>query len=229
MIVPSLDEGRVIVPLLESLQPCRAEGHELILADGGSEDRTLELAAPLVDGVVHAARGRAPQMNAGARRARGGILWFLHADSAVAPPMVAAIQAALSTGERCWGFFDVRLSGSRPSLRVVEFMMNRRSRLSAIATGDQGLFVTRAVFEAAGGYPEIPLMEDIALSKRLKRRSRPARPPGRVGTSSRRWEREGVTRTVLLMWRLRAAYALGADPARLARRYRPCSSPEAES
>ena len=229
MIVPSLDEGRVIVPLLESLQPCRVEGHELILADGGSGDRTVELAAPLVDRVVHAPRGRALQMNAGARHARGGILWFLHADSTVSPGMVEAIQRALAEKDRRWGFFDVRLSGSRPSLRLVEFMMNRRSRLFAIATGDQGLFVTRDAFEAAGGYPGIPLMEDIALSKRLKRLSRPTRPPGRVGTSSRRWEREGVARTVLLMWRLRAAYALGADPARLARRYRPCSSPEAES
>ena len=229
MIVPALDEGRVIGSLLTTLQPCREQGHELLLVDGGSRDRTAEISAPLVDRLIHTAPGRAQQMNAGARAATGDLLWFLHADSAVSPLMVKALADVLGQGARCWGRFDVRLSGTRGALRVVEFMMNWRSRLSGIATGDQGIFVTRAAFEAVGGYPEIPLMEDVALSRALKRLSPPAALGARIVTSSRRWERYGVLRTVLLMWRLRLAFALGADPVRLAQRYRQCSSPEAGS
>jgi rSAM/selenodomain-associated transferase 2 len=157
-------------------------------------------------------------MNAGARAARGAYLWFLHADTRVLPGALAALEDACSGGA-LWGRFDVRLSGRQPLLRLVERLMNLRSCLTGIATGDQGIFVTRAGFEDVGGYPEIPLMEDIALSRALRRRARPLCVRTPIETSSRRWEGRGLLRTILLMWRLRLAYALGADPRRLARRY----------
>ena len=218
IIIPALNEADHIGALLSDLAPLRTAGHELILVDGGSVDGTRALAACGVDRVLESARGRAVQMNAGARAASGELLWLLHADSRVPHGAAAALLTACEAGA-CWGRFDVRLSGRHPLLRLVERAMNLRSCVTGIATGDQGIFVTRDAFAQIGGFPEIPLMEDIALSKRLCRLARPAclRPP--LTTSSRRWESRGVLRTILLMWRLRLAYALGADPARLARRY----------
>ncbi|MCP5157833.1 MAG: TIGR04283 family arsenosugar biosynthesis glycosyltransferase [Gammaproteobacteria bacterium] len=219
IILPVLNEQAHIVGCLDTVQRLRDQNCELIVVDGGSRDRTVKLAKPLVDQVIVSARGRAAQMNAGARQANGAILWFLHADSL--PPSNAAylIRAALSDSNCHWGRFDVRLSGRQPALRVVETLMNHRSRLTGIATGDQGLFVRRALFEQIGGYPPITLMEDIALSRSLRRHSRPVCLRQRVQTSSRRWEQDGIARTILLMWRLRLAYFLGADPNRLARSY----------
>lgn len=218
IIIPARDEAERIGALLGDLAPLRAAGHVLLVVDGGSVDGTRSLAAAGVDRVLETAPGRARQMNAGARVADGDILWFLHADTRVPPGAPAALLDACGRGA-CWGRFDVRLSGSHPLLRIVERAMNLRSCVTGIATGDQGIFVTRAAFNAVGGFPELPLMEDIALSRRLRRLARPAclRPP--LVTSSRRWEARGVLRTILLMWRLRLAYALGADPAELARRY----------
>ncbi len=158
-------------------------------------------------------------MTAGARQAGGEILWFLHADSLPPPDAACLIRAALADPDRHWGRFDVRLSGRQPLLRAVETLMNRRSRLTGIATGDQGIFVRRALFERIGGYPPVALMEDIALSRLLKRHGWPVCLRQRLQTSSRRWERNGISRTILLMWRLRLAYFFGADPARLARIY----------
>lgn len=220
VIIPALNEERGIETTLRDLEPARDSGHEIIVVDGGSTDETAALASSLADLVIQASRGRATQMNEGARMASGDVFWFIHADTRVPPEAVAAVTDAIDTGH-CWGRFDVRLSGSRPGLRVVERSMNLRSRLSGICTGDQGLFVTRAAFESVGHFPDIPLMEDIALSKALRELGRPACPKLRLVTSSRRWERKGVWRTVLLMWRLRLAYALGVDPERLARRYYP--------
>jgi len=159
------------------------------------------------------------QMNAGAQAARGDILWFLHGDSLPPPDAAAPIRAALAKPNRHWGRFDVRLSGNRLMLRIVETLMNHRSRLTGIATGDQGLFARRHAFAQVGGYPAIPLMEDIALSRALKRLSRPVCLRRRLLTSSRRWEQRGIWKTIFLMWRLRLAYFLGADPAKLARLY----------
>jgi len=219
IVVPALDEAPRIVTILEALQPLRAQGHEVIVVDGGSSDGTLELARPLADRAFVAARGRARQMSAGAKAARGDTLLFLHADSTLPEGAARAVAEALD-GNRRWGHFDVTLSGSARTLKLVAFMMNVRSRWTGIATGDQGIFVERALFESAGGYPDIPLMEDIALSKALKRRGgRPAALRSRVVTSGRRWERHGPWKTIVAMWRLRLAYALGADPATLARRY----------
>jgi len=168
IIIPALNEERSILSLLRSLQSFRCEGHELILVDGGSRDHTLALARPLVDQVISGPRGRAVQMNTGAQRASGGVLWFLHADSGVSVTAIDALLSSLAEENRCWGRFDVALSGRHRLLRVVEFMMNRRSRLTGIATGDQGIFVRRQTFERIGGFPEIELMEDVAISRRLK-------------------------------------------------------------
>ena len=218
IVIPTLDERNHIGFLLSDLEPLRQTGHEVIIADGGSTDGTRALAGSRADRVVLAPRGRASQMNAGARTAAGDVLWFLHADSRALPGAQSQLLNACRAGA-IWGRFDVRLAGHRPLLRVVERMMNWRSRLTGIATGDQGIFVTRTAFEAVGGFPPIPLMEDIALSKVLRRHARPAFLSGPILTSSRRWEANGILRTILLMWRLRLAYALGADPRRLADLY----------
>lgn len=219
VIVPAYNEVGVIGKLLDALAPLRRRGHEVVMVDGGSDDGTAACAAPRADAVLTAPRGRARQMNAGAVAARGEVLWFLHADSDVPRNADAPIRTAVADGAQ-WGWFDVRLSGTHPALRMVEWMMNRRARLSRIATGDQGLFITRRLFHAVGGFADIELMEDVELSARLRRCGRPAPLSVPLGTSSRRWERDGILRTIVLMWRLRLAYALGADPSHLARRYR---------
>lgn len=229
VIIPCLDEGALVRPALRALQPLRDQGCELLLVDGGSRDGSPQLAVGLVDRLLCSAPGRARQMNAGASLASGEILWFLHLDSRIPADAARLILAGLAQSGRGWGRFDIRLSGDRPSLRLVAAMMNLRSRLSGIATGDQGIFVRRDWFQSLGGYAEIPLMEDVEFSRRCKRRGPPLCVPTPLVTSSRRWERDGVWRTIALMWRLRLAYFLGADPAQLARRYRPCASPGPES
>jgi rSAM/selenodomain-associated transferase 2 len=214
IIIPVLDEAVGIVPLLTQLTGLRGRGAQLIVVDGGSSDDTAALAAPLADLVVHSERGRARQMNAGARHARGDALLFLHADTILPPDADRLIGMALET--RAWGRFDVALAGAHPLLPLIAAMMNLRSRLTGIATGDQALFVRLALFRQLGGFAPIPLMEDIEFSARLKRAGPPACLRRRVTTSARRWEKNGVLRTVLLMWRLRLAYFFGADPQRLA-------------
>ena len=220
IIVPSLDEEAEIRQLLQALQVLRRAGQELIVVDGGSSDATRRLARPLVDRLIVSPPGRARQMSAGARAALGDVLWFLHADCQVPEDDLAKMVGAMQRASAVWGRFDVRLSGRHPLLRLVAFMMNWRSRLTGIATGDQGIFVRRKAFFEVGGFPDLPLMEDIAISRRLKRLARPSCPRQQLVVSSRRWERRGVFNTILLMWRLRLAFALGADPARLASRYR---------
>ena len=217
IIVPALDEAAGIAATLQALAQLRAAGHEVIVVDGGSVDRTMEIAAVSADRIISAPRGRARQMNAGAAIATGDALVFLHADTRLPEHAAKLVQQALA--ERSWGRFNVRIEGNSPWLAIVAFCMNWRSRLTGIATGDQAIFVRRGAFAAAGQYPEIPLMEDVELSARLKRISAPACIAARAATSGRRWERRGVLRTVLLMWRLRLAYFLGARPEDLARRY----------
>lgn len=219
IIVPALNESAGIAEFLHTLQPLRERGVEVILADGGSRDGTASLAAPLVDRVISSPRGRALQMNAGAATAGGDVLLFLHADCVLPADADRLIALALPGSGRRWGRFDVRLSGQARPLRMVEAMMNWRSRLTGICTGDQGMFVERSLFEAIGSFPEIPLMEDVALSRTLKRHSPPLCLPERVTASSRRWEKRGVWRTIGLMWRLRLAYFLGTEPGRLAEIY----------
>ena len=219
IIIPCLNEAAGIVYMLESLQSLRARGAEVIVADGGSSDDTAVLAAPLADRVVHAPRGRAAQMNAGAALARAEILLFLHADCVLPPDAEQLIVMGLTGGAHQWGRFDIALDGVHPLLRIVACTMNLRSRLTGIATGDQGIFITRTLFARLGGFPALPLMEDIALSRLAKRAGAPLCLCERIVTSARRWERQGVLRTIVLMWQLRLAYFLGADPARLALRY----------
>jgi rSAM/selenodomain-associated transferase 2 len=219
IIVPVLDEAGGVVAALAALAPLRRRGVEVIVVDGGSRDGTARLAAPHADRVIEGTRGRASQMNAGARIARGGVLLFLHADTSLPPDADRLVLDALARPDRPWGRFDVCIAGADPLLAVVGMLMNARSRATGVATGDQALFVRREAFIAAGGFPEIPLMEDVALSKALRRLGRPACLRARAVTSGRRWERQGTLRTILLMWRLRLEFALGADPRRLARRY----------
>ena len=238
IIVPALREAAGIAATLAALQPLRARGAEVIVVDGGSDDGTAELARPLADRVLVAARGRARQMNAGAAVAGGCVLLFLHADTRLPEGADALIGAALApagpeeaparTGahrrarprQPRWGRFDVRIEGRPRVLRVVAAMMNWRSRLTAIATGDQAIFVERALFEAVGGYPDQPLMEDIELSRRLRAHGAPACLRARVVTSGRRWEQRGPWRTIFLMWRLRWRYWRGESAQALAEAYR---------
>lgn len=215
IVVPVLNEARGIAATLAALAPLRARGHEVIVVDGGSEDGSAALAAPLCDRVLQAPRGRAAQLNAGARAAAGDVLVFLHADTRLPANADELILSALQ--DHLWGRFDVAIDGRHPALRLVAAAINLRSRLTGIATGDQAMFVRRAGFP---GFPDLALMEDLALSRLLRRRSPPACLRSRVRTSGRRWESRGVLRTVFLMWRLRALYALGVSPERLARLYR---------
>ena len=218
IIVPALNEAGGIAHALGRLQPWRPHV-EVIVVDGGSGDATAAIAKPLADQVLVSERGRARQMNAGAAKARGDVLVFLHADTALPEDAVTLIRLGLGATGRAWGRFDVSIAGTSAVLAAVSTLMNARSRMTGIATGDQAIFVRRAAFEAVGGFPDIPLMEDVEISQRLKAISPPLCVRSRAVTSARRWERDGVLRTIVLMWRLRLAHALGVSPARLARRY----------
>jgi len=217
VVVPALDEEETL-PL--ALAAARQPGvTEIVVADGGSRDATLRVAGALADRVLRAPRGRAAQMNAGAAIACGDVLLFLHADTRLPPGYPERVRAALSDAGAVGGRFDVRLDADGAVYRALGWLISVRSRLSGVATGDQAIFVRRPVFERLGGYPPIPLMEDIALCRALKREGRMVALRDAVVTSARRWQRHGLTRTVLVMWGLRAAYYAGVSPARLARFY----------
>ncbi len=219
VVIPVRNEAQALPFLLDDLSALGAAGAELIVVDGGSTDGTCEVAHGRVDQLLKTGPGRAVQMNAGAATARGTYLWFLHADTRVSAEAISRLQQTLEQ-RPLWGRFDVRLFPAGPALRLIGWMINLRSRLTGIASGDQGIFVDRACFDALGGYAHIPLMEDLQLCRRLKAQARPhcLRPP--LITSSRRWLQHGVWRTVLLMWCLRLAYYAGANPEKLARQYR---------
>jgi len=219
IIVPTLDEQSGIEATLDALQPLRAAGHRVLVADGQSADATAALAGPLADRVLVAARGRARQMNAGAAAADAGALLFLHADTRLPAGAAAAIADALASQGHAWGRFDVEIAGRSRWLPIVALLMNIRSRLTGVATGDQAMFMTRAAFDAVGGFPDWPLMEDIGMSRALKRLSRPAALRLRVVTAGRRWDRDGALRTIGRMWWLRLRFFLGAKPERLAASY----------
>jgi rSAM/selenodomain-associated transferase 2 len=219
IIIPVLDEGDGIAAALDALAHLRAVGIEVIVVDGGSRDATVERAQLRADRVVLATRGRALQMNAGAERASGDVLLFLHADTRLPAEADRVVLNGLDQSRRVWGRFDVKIDGRSRLLPVVAWLMGLRSRLTGIATGDQAIFLRRDAFQAVGGFPAIALMEDIAICKRLKRLGRPLCLRVCVTTSGRRWEKNGVLSTILLMWRLRFAYFLGADPKQLARQY----------
>jgi rSAM/selenodomain-associated transferase 2 len=220
IVVPMLNEMQVLPALLAHLRPLLSDRVEVMLVDGGSEDDSVALATLAGLQVMRAERGRARQMNAGAAAVQGDVLLFLHADTRLPDDAVQLIEAALADDRHAWGRFDVKFDVRTWTMAATAFGMNWRSRLTGIATGDQALFMTRAAFDGVGGFPDQPLMEDVEITGRLRRRSRPAciRRPVRV--SARRWQARGAWRTIFLMWRLRLDYWLGASPADLARRYR---------
>jgi rSAM/selenodomain-associated transferase 2 len=217
IVIPVLNEAAGIDAMLLRLAPLRRDGAQIIVVDGGSEDDTAALAGAHADIVLPSPRGRALQMHAGALAASGDALLFLHADTMLPPDAGELVAQALQS--HAWGRFDVALDGDQPVYRVIAAMMNLRSRLTSIATGDQAIFMRRDFYHVAGGFPPLALMEDIAFCKRAGRLARPACLRDKVVTSARRWEKNGIWRTVLLMWRLRLAYFLGADPETLAYRY----------
>jgi len=218
IVMPVLDEAPALAARLRALQGFRQRGVRVVVVDGGSQDDTLAIARSHADLVVQAPRGRAAQMNAGAAACPADVWLFLHADTTL-PDNADALVLRAAAGPLAWGRFDVRIDSPRPLLRLVSAMMNLRSRWTAIATGDQALFVAQDLFRSIGGFPDLPLMEDIAISRILRQHGRPACLKQKVSTSARRWERHGVWRTIFLMWRLRAAYFLGADPKELAIQY----------
>lgn len=215
--MPMLNEADGIAAILEVLQPLRTQGAEIIVVDGGSIDQSVALATPLADALLTSEPGRARQMNLGAQHATAPALVFLHADTRL--PDNAQSQIATALAQRDWGRFAIQLSGRSRWLPVVGWMMNQRSRLTGIATGDQAIFVRTVIFEAIGGFPDQPLMEDIEVAKRLKRVSRPACLTSKVISSGRRWEQQGAWPTVCAMWRLRYRYWRGVSPTRLAKEY----------
>jgi rSAM/selenodomain-associated transferase 2 len=217
IVIPVLNEAAEIESALRALAPLRERGCEVIVVDGASNDGTVDIARPLAHRVIKAKRGRASQMNAGAAAASGDVLLFLHADTSLPDDADRIVREGIAHSGKLWGRFDVQFS--QGALPLIATMMNLRSRATGIATGDQAMFVSRSAFEKAGGFPEIPLMEDIATSKTLKRFGPPLCLRAKVTTSPRRWHTRGVLRTVLLMWRLRLAYSFGAAPDRLARLY----------
>lgn len=221
IVIPALNEAATIATALAPLQALRAKGHEVIVVDGGSVDGTLELACGLADRVMSAERGRARQLNAGVRVASGDVVLLLHADTILPAQADERIEAALSASKRVWGRFDVRIDGGSGWLPIVGAMMNLRSRWTGIATGDQAMFAARDALAAIGGVPDLPLMEDVALSKKLRRLSPPACLRDQVTTSGRRWVANGAMRTIMFMWGLRLAFFLGVSPDRLARAYYP--------
>ncbi len=220
IVMPVLNEAANLPATFQALAAYTARGTQLIVADGGSTDGTVALAQRAGATVVPAPRGRALQMNAGAQQASGEVLLFLHADTSLPADADQLMAEALAMHSAVWGRFDVHISGDSKMLPVVAALMNQRSRWTGIATGDQALFMTRAAFDAVGGFPAQPLMEDIEISKRLRQLSRPACLPAKVVTSGRRWETRGVWRTIFLMWRLRFAYWRGVAPERLADLYK---------
>jgi len=219
IIMPLLNEAAGIEQALQALQPLRARGHEVIVVDGGSRDGTTRLVGDAADRILRTPRGRAHQMNAGARATRADVLLFLHADTRLPSDADRLVLEGLRHSGKCWGRFDVHIDSANPLLRIVSAMMNVRSRLTGICTGDQAIFVAADVFARVGGYAPLALMEDIALSTQLRRHSAPLVIRAAVVTSARRWERHGVLRTIALMWWLRARYFFGASTSSLARIY----------
>ena len=218
IIIPVLNEEQSVKALLQQLQIYRQQGHEVIVVDGGSDDETVSISKSLADKVIIFDSGRARQMNKGVAESTNEVLWFLHADTSISENAIKTIQESLNKYD--WGRFNIKLSGSHFLFRIIEKMINIRSCLSGVATGDQGIFVKRKTFESVGGYSEIPLMEDVALSYKLKTISQPACNKKTLTTSSRRWENNGIIKTILLMWYLRFLYWIGVAPDKLAKLYR---------
>jgi rSAM/selenodomain-associated transferase 2 len=219
VIIPTLNETEQIQHCLASVQSLRRNGHEVIVVDGGSEDETCSQVKDLADKVIHHSRGRATQMNAGARAACGEILIFLHADTCLPTEADTVITSSIKDSAEFWGRFNVRLSGRHWAFRIIEICMNLRTRITGIVTGDHAMFMSKEIYNKVKGFPEIALMEDIAISSKFKHVVCPICLKHKVTTSSRRWEENGIIKTILKMWWLRISYFLGTDPLKLARQY----------
>lgn len=218
IIIPVFHDQTALSRLLGYLKPL-ASDIEVIVADGADDSGQKSAVDDLVTRYLHVEKGRARQMNAAAATASGDLLWFLHADTELDfENCLLAINEAIESGYN-WGRFDVRLSGNHFLFRIIEKLINRRSCLTSVATGDQGIFVSRELFERVGGYPDLPLMEDVQLSKNLRKHSHPACLKQLLVTSSRRWEQSGIIRTVLLMWLLRFGYFIGVPASVLHKAY----------
>ena len=213
VVIPVLNDAAALRQAAPFLTLLRARGHESIVVDGGSSDGSVAVARSLADHVLESAAGRARQMNAGAAVARHSMLWFVHADTRVEVEALNALESM--AGDVRWGRFDVDLDAPEWAFRIIGGLMNWRSRVSGVATGDQAIFVPSDLFASVNGYLAIDLMEDIALSRALKTQSAPVCLRVRVSASARYWKKNGIVRSVLTMWGLRLAYRLGAHPARL--------------
>ena len=218
VVVPVLNEAEYLPPLLLQLRQLIDQAVDVVVADGGSTDATVNLVRQAGFCVVVGSRGRARQMNLGATHAKGALLLFLHADNRLPADWLEAVQSQF-TPKKCWGRFDVRISGRSSMLPIIATLMNWRSRWTGIATGDQAMFMTREAFLKVGGFPDQPLMEDIEMSRRLLDISRPACIASKTTTSGRRWESRGVWSTIFLMWRLRWRYWRGHPAIELAKDY----------
>jgi rSAM/selenodomain-associated transferase 2 len=218
IIIPTLNEAQALPATLQSLQPLKQQGVEIIIVDGGSIDQTLNIAEQYGSKALQSKIGRASQMNVGAEHASGELLLFLHADTRL-PHDALILLMDVAEAPEYWGRFNVKLDGNSWVFRVIESMMNVRSCLTGVVTGDHAIFVSKRLFHQINGLPQIELMEDIAFSKLLKQKIAPRCLSSAVTTSSRRWEQRGVFRTVLVMWWLRLAYYFGAKPSWLSRQY----------
>jgi len=228
IIIPVLNEERNLPRMREHLYAIQQQGHEVIIIDGGSRDHTLMLAYEITNTVIVSKPGRALQMNSGAAVASGELLLFLHADTFLPENAMQILSESFpkdrSLGDQSqkknyWGRFNVRLSSDRLVFRLIETLMNWRSCVTSIATGDQAIFIDKNLFERVACFSEIALMEDIEMSRRLKKIAKPVCIKSQVITSSRRWEEHGVVKTVLLMWKLRLYYFFGVSPEKLQQLY----------
>ena len=219
IVIPVLNDATALGRLLDDLDSILGIDAQRIVVDGGSEDGSYELACERADCALRTAAGRARQLAAGIVAAHGRWIWMLHADTRVDGAAWRALRTAIASDGAAWGRFDVRLSGREAAFRMIETLMNLRSRWSGICTGDQGIFVRRDLLELIDGVPDQPLMEDIELTKRLRRYAKPICIDTALGVSARRWQQRGIASTVLLMWRLRLQYFFGTPAEVLVREY----------
>ena len=218
IIIPTFNEANNIAMTLDNVSSLVEQGHECIVVDGGSSDETASICSAYPVTFLHSDKGRATQLNYGASHASNTVLVFLHADSLLPACAVMEINKRLGN-KTSWGRFNVKFTGKHFLLKVIAALMNVRSCITGIATGDQAMFVFKDIFESVHGFPEISLMEDIALSKTLKQYSTPACIKQAVITSSRRWETNGYIKTILLMWKIRLLYFFGVPADKLAKMY----------
>lgn len=217
IIIPVLNEGDALTPFLKALILLKSQGVELIGVDGGSTDNSFELLSTYCDTSIQSSAGRSTQMNAGALKAKGHTLLFLHADTYLPSTALTDIEHALSQNN--WGRFNVQFEPNNLLLRITAYLMHHRSKFTHVCTGDQALFFKKKFFNQLNGFADIPLMEDVDISKRARKLSPLYALTSKVTTSSRRWQKHGTLKTILLMWWLRWLYFIGVEPCTLHKKY----------